>query len=282
MKSKHGTNARLRHTLALGSFAMTLSLGLGAAAAHAQGGDGDAVAHPQGGEENAALPADSCLRSGTCPVHTIYLANSIKGNESDDIITALRNVLLPGDKIYFVESQNAILVEAPPEQLALAQKLLTDLDRPKKTYLLTYTVAETDAGKSVGTQHFSMIVVSGQETILKEGSKVPVLTGSFSPSASTSSQGMGVQTQYTYLDVGMIFDATLEDFANGVRLRSKVEQSSIAEEKSGSIPPDPIVRQSILQGTSFLTPGKPLLLGSIDIPGSTRHLDIDVVMDLVH
>ncbi len=271
MKSKHGTNARLRHTLALGSFAMTLALGLGAATAHAQGGDSAATS-----------PADSCLRSGACPVHTIYLANSIKGNESNDIITALRNVLLPGDKIFFVESQNAILVEAPPEQLALAQKLLGELDRPRKTYRLTYTVAETDAGKPVGTQHFSLIVVSGQETSLKEGSKVPVLTGSFSPSTSASSQGMGVQTQYTYLDVGMIFDATLEDFANGVRLRSKVEQSSIAEEKSGFVPQDPIVRQSILQGTSFLTPGKPLLLGSIDIPGSTRHLDIDVVMDLVH
>jgi hypothetical protein len=27
--------------------------------------------------------------------------------------------------------------------------------------------------------------------------------------------------------------------------------------------------------------GKPLVLGSIDIPGSTRHLDVEVVMEQV-
>ena len=85
----------------------------------------------------------------------------------------------------------------------------------------------------------------------------------------------------TYIDVGMNFDATLDEFANGVRLRSKVEQSSIAEEKSGVGAQDPIVRQTVMESTSFLTQGKPLMLGSVDIPGSTRHLDVEVVMELV-
>jgi len=79
----------------------------------------------------------------------------------------------------------------------------------------------------------------------------------------------------------MNFDATLDEFANGVRLRSKVEQSSIAEEKSGVGAQDPIVRQTVMESTSFLTQGKPLMLGSVDIPGSTRHLDVEVVMELV-
>jgi hypothetical protein len=32
---------------------------------------------------------------------------------------------------------------------------------------------------------------------------------------------------------------------------------------------------------SFVLPGKPLVLGSMDIPGSTRHLDVEVVMEVV-
>jgi len=44
---------------------------------------------------------------------------------------------------------------------------------------------------------------------------------------------------------------------------------------------DPIVRQTVMESTSFLTQGKPLMLGSVDIPGSTRHLDVEVVMELV-
>ena len=206
---------------------------------------------------------------------TFYLANSVQGNDANEILVAMRNMLDPHCRIYLVALQNAIVVQATPDQLELAQKLIKDLDRPKKTYRLVYTITERDGEKSIGTEHFSMVVVTGQKTTLKQGSKVPVLTGSYDPGNSKE------QTQYTYLDVGMNFAATLDEFANGVRLQSKVEQSSIADDKSGVVAQDPIVRQSVLEGTAFLTLGKPLMLGSVDIPGSTRHLDIGVVMELV-
>jgi type II secretory pathway component GspD/PulD (secretin) len=208
-------------------------------------------------------------------VQTFYLANSIQGTDTNEILVAMRNILDPQGKIYLVASQNAIVMKASPDQLELAQKLIHDLDRPKKTYRLVYTITEMDGGKSIGTEHYSMVVVTGQRTNLKQGSKVPLLTGSYDPGSSKE------QTQYTYLDVGMNFSAVLDEFANGVRLQSKVEQSSIAEERSGAVGLDPIVRQSVLEGTAFLSLGKPLMLGSVDIPGSTRHLDIGVVMELV-
>jgi len=37
----------------------------------------------------------------------------------------------------------------------------------------------------------------------------------------------------------------------------------------------------VIEGTSFLTLNKPLILGSVDILGSTRHIDIEVVMEQV-
>jgi len=52
------------------------------------------------------------------------------------------------------------------------------------------------------------------------------------------------QEQMTYLDIGLTFDATMSEFGNGVSLSSKIEQSSVAEEKSGIGPQDPIVRSS--------------------------------------
>jgi hypothetical protein len=89
-----------------------------------------------------------------------------------------------------------------------------------------------------------------------------------------------VQTQFTYLDVGMNFDATLTAMGNNALLKSSVEQSSVAPEKSdiGGIQ-EPIVRQSSLKGVALLAPGKPQMLGSMDIPGSTTHLDIEVLME---
>jgi len=207
--------------------------------------------------------------------HTFYLTNVARIEDANELTTALRNMLEPSDKVYLVPSQNAIEIRASNEEITLAQKILNDLDRLKKTYRLTYTITESDGGKRIGTQHFALIVVSGGRTTLKQGSKVPIVTGSFNGGSS------GTQTQMTYLDIGLNFDASLDEFVDGVRLRSKVEQSSIAAETSSVGTQDPIVRQTVMEGTSILTLGKPLMLGSLDIPGSTRHLDLEVVMDTV-
>jgi hypothetical protein len=143
-----------------------------------------------------------------------------------------------------------------------------------KTYRLTYTLTETNGGKRVGTQHFAMIVVSGRKTVLKQGNRVPLVTGSVSTSG-------GAQTQVQYLDIGLNIDASIEESADGVKLNTQVEQSSIAEDKSGLGTQDPIVRQAKLEGTSILTAGKPLILGSMDIPSTAKRLDIEVVMEHV-
>ena len=104
---------------------------------------------------------------------------------------------------------------------------------------------------------------------------MPVITGSYDAGRSNS------QTQFTYLDVGLNFDATLDESVNGVRLRTKAEQSSIVEDKSNVVAQDPVLRQTVLEGTAILTPGKPLVLGSLDIPGSTRHQEVEVVMEVI-
>ena len=78
---------------------------------------------------------------------------------------------------------------------------------------------------------------------MKQGHKIPVVTGSYNDKTSQT------ESQVTYLDVGMNFDATLESLSGGGRLRTKVEQLGMAEEKSGVGPQDPIVRQSALDGT---------------------------------
>lgn len=243
--------------LANGILGMTLVLALGGLSTWAQ--PGTAVAKPD---------SDS--------VQTFYLTNVVsQSKDGNEILIAIRNMLTPTARIFFVPGQNAIVVRATPDDLALTQKIIKDLDRPQKTYRLTYTFTEMDGSKRLGTQHFAMIVVSGERTTLKQGSKVPIVTGSFDNGKSAA------QTQMEYVDVGLNFDASLDESVNGVRLRSKVEQSSIAEQASSTGIQDPVIRQTVLTSTSFLTSGKPLVLGSLDIPGSTRHLDVEVVMEPV-
>jgi type II secretory pathway component GspD/PulD (secretin) len=208
-------------------------------------------------------------RADTRPYQTLYLTHVTTQNEANEIVVAVRNLLSPTVKIFLDPSQNAISMRAMPEEMALAQKIINDLDRPKKTYRVTFTISEMDSGKRIGVQHFAMIMTSGQRAVAKQGSRVPLVTG---PTKEGSSQ-------VTYVDIGLNFDATLSDSGNGARLSSKVEVTSVAEEKSGVGPQDPVVRQTILDSTSSLQPGKPLVLGSLDIPGSMRHMDIDVMME---
>jgi type II secretory pathway component GspD/PulD (secretin) len=260
------------------SFTLTLALALCASIAFAQAAPATAKPAP---DAPAAKPVSEhpCARPNPelCPVQTFYLNNVSQQSDANEDVTALRNLLPQDDRIYLVASQNAIVVRATPEDIALAQKLINDLDRPKKSYRLTYTVSEKDGAKLVRTLHYAMVVASGQTTTLKQGSKIPVVTGSYSAGASNAA---GVQTQFTYLDIGMNFDATLTGMGNNAMLKSSVEQSSVAPEKSdiGGVQ-EPIVRQSSLKGVALLAPGKPQMLGSMDIPGSTTRLDIEVLME---
>jgi len=204
---------------------------------------------------------------------TLYLTNLTQQNDANELVTDLRN-MLPNAKLYYVPSQSAISLRASAEDIALAQKILSDLDKTKKIYRLTYTMTERDGGKTIGVQHFSIIVASGSRTDFKQGSRVPVAVN------SSSSPG-GASSEITYLDVGQEIEASLDGYLDGVRLRTKVVQSGVVEDKPGIGTQAPVIRQTTLEGTSTLVQGKPLVLGSLDVPGSTRHQEVEVVSELV-
>jgi hypothetical protein len=208
-------------------------------------------------------------KAGPEVYQTLYLTNLTQQNDANELLADLRN-MLPKAKTYYVPSQSAISIRASAEDIALAQKILSDLDKTKKIYRLTYTMTERDGAKTIGVEHFSIIVASGSRTDLKQGSRVPVAVSG------------AANSEITYLDVGQEIEASLDGYLDGVRLRTKVVQSGIAEDKSGAAgTQDPVIRQTTLEGTSTLVQGKSLVLGSLDIPGSTRHQEVEVVSELV-
>jgi hypothetical protein len=118
-----------------------------------------------------------------------------------------------------------------------------------------------------------MVLAPGQRTVLKQGNKIPVVTGADLKNPNNP------QSQITYLDIGMSFDATLDEAPSSLRLKTKVEQSSLLEDRSGTVAQDPVVRQSVFEGSANLIPGKPLTIGSLDIAGTTRRIEIQVTVD---
>jgi type II secretory pathway component GspD/PulD (secretin) len=244
------------------------------------------IACAQTGQPNPA-PASSqdCTRNNVtaCPAQ-VFDINNVTGTDDlyNNLEAPLRNNFQNArvsNAYSATTGHHTIIVRAVPDDLEAMRKIIADLDRPKKNYRLTYTVTEMDGGKPNGTQRYSMIMTSGQQTSLKLGNKVPIATGSFSAGGPNGSNMSPVQTQFTYIDIGMNFDATLTEMGENAMLKSSVDESSVAPVKSDVAgTQQPIVRQASLRGESLLTPGKPVMLGSVDIPGSTSRLDIEVVM----
>src|SRR6202034_4017481 len=120
---------------------------------------------------------------------TLYLTNLTQQNDATELLTDLRN-MLPNDRLYYVPSQSAISIRGSAEDIALAQKILSDLDKTKKIYRLTYTMTERDGGKTIGVQHFSIIVASGSKTDFKQGSRVPIAAGGATSSSGGPNSGV--------------------------------------------------------------------------------------------
>jgi type II secretory pathway component GspD/PulD (secretin) len=221
---------------------------------------GRAAAQTQSAEQK---PAESYA--------TLYLTNLTEVREANDVVTDLRD-MLPKAKIYRVESANAISMYATADDIAKAQKILTDIDRPRKTYRLTYTISDDSANG--GSQRFVMIVGSGNKTTVKQGARVPIVTGTYGT-------GSDQKTQVQYMDVGINLDATLDGRGDEMRLLTKIEQTSVAEEKSNVGIQDPVIHQSVLESESAIVVGKPVVLGSVDMPGSGKRTEVSVVAETV-
>lgn len=242
---------------------------------------GPAIAQSNDTKSTDSKPAEHTPSSPRPPasdfvLKTYYLAGISQQNDANEVLIALRNMLEPWTKMILVSSQNAIVVSAPPDQQALAQRIISDLDRARKIYRLTFTLAESDSGKRVGIEHFSIIVAGGQRTVLKQGDKIPVATGTYEAKNDT-----GTQTQFQYLDIGISVDATLTDSPDGLQLKSKIEQSSLGQPSTIAGVQEPVIRQRLLEGTSAIKLNKPITLGGLDLESTTRHLDIEVVAEPV-
>lgn len=204
-------------------------------------------------------------------VKTFFLANISESNDLSDIQTDLRNSF-PNARMYGVYSQNAITVRGSADDVAAAGRMIAELDRPRPLYRLTFTIADVDAGKRTNAREFVLLAVPGKKSNFKQGSRMPILTG------TSDDKTPGAQVQY--VDLGLSIEAMVSGSPEGIALHAKVEQSNLSEEKPAATP-DPVIRQIVLDESALLAPGKPLVLGLLDIPGSSRRQEIAVTAELV-
>ena len=205
---------------------------------------------------------------------TFFLHSATEEREAIEIMTVLRNELQRA-RVNYVSGENAICIQGTSEELAAAQKIVTDLDRSEPTWRLTYSITQMEDGKPTGApEHAVLLVKAGSKTTFKQGSRVPVVTG------STSGDAAAIQVQY--VDVGLNIEARIDGGGDLVALDTKLDQSAVAEDKSGIGSQDPVIRQTSLNATSSITEGKPVVLGSLDLAGTGKKEQIEVTAERLH
>src|SRR6201981_241573 len=80
-------------------------------------------------------------------IKTFYISNLSQANELQDVVNAVRT-LLEVQLIQQLQSQNAIIVRGTPDQIALAQKLVDDLNKAKSEVVIDVVVMQVSRDKN--------------------------------------------------------------------------------------------------------------------------------------
>src|ERR1700678_364544 len=97
---------------------------------------------------------------------TFYLSNLSQASELQDVVNAIRSVL-DVQRVQQLLSQNAVVVRGTPDQIALAQKLVEDLDKAHPEVLIDIAVMEVskDKSRTLGLSPPTSISVALQENL---------------------------------------------------------------------------------------------------------------------
>ena len=272
-------------------------------------------------------------------VKVFYLNNVMTAQEMQEIITAIRTVA-EITKIFQYGAQNAIIVRAEADKVALAEKIVADLDKPRGEVLVDVLVmtvnrnrerdlaaavapaginspisftprssiatggsTTTPAGGTpaaastsipvsniarISTRDFSLTLPGGllnalltdantkvlqapqvravdrQKVSMKIGDRVPYATGSFQPGIGGVGINPLVNTQFQFLDTGVVLDVVpYIHGANEVSLHVEIEISSVAQFLDLGGVQEPEVAQTKIVNDVRLKQGEVNLMGGL-------------------
>src|SRR5438270_13050197 len=267
-------------------------------------------------------------------VKTFYLGNVSGPTDLQDIVNAIRTVL-EVQRIQQIPSQSAIVIKGTPDQLALAAKMIDDIDKSKPEVIVDVWVAQVRRDKlrnlgitppqnatvalqgtnttSTGTggtttttssggglnfndlQHLNstnyavtidplkavalfsdadtkimqnpkLRATDNEKATLTIADKIPIATGSFGTplGIGTGVGSVGVNTQFTYTDVGVKMEITPRVHPDGqVTLKTSLEISNLNGSQTIGGITQPIISTRKVEHTIRLMDGETNLLGGI-------------------
>ena len=122
-------------------------------------------------------------------IKTFYLSNLSQPTELQDVVNAMRTIL-EVSRIQQLPSQGAIVVRGTPDQVALAQKLVDDLDKAKPEVLIDVAIMQVsrDKAHTLGINPPTSVSVALQNNV----NTTPTGSGTGTGTSTTSSSTTGI------------------------------------------------------------------------------------------
>jgi general secretion pathway protein D len=123
-------------------------------------------------------------------IKTFYLANLSQPTELQDVVNAMRQIL-EISRIQPLPSQSAIVVRGTPDQIALAQKLIGDLDKAKAEVIVDVAVLQInrDKSKTLGINPPTSATIALQNNITNTSTTGTTPTTSLTSGSTATTSG---------------------------------------------------------------------------------------------
>ena len=134
-------------------------------------------------------------------IKTFYLANLSQPTELQDVVNAMRQIL-EISRIQPLPSQGAIVVRGTPDQIALAEKLVGDLDKAKAEVIVDVAVLQINRDKSrtLGINPPTSATVALQNNITNTTTNTGSTTSSLTSGTTSSTTGTPNQLNLNQLN----------------------------------------------------------------------------------
>ncbi|HEY7402304.1 MAG TPA: hypothetical protein VIB39_02185 [Candidatus Angelobacter sp.] len=177
--------------------------------------------------------------------------------------------------VMFLATAALIAQDTPPAKDTTPKKDVpgTVKGEAAPTYRFAFSIYELVEGKRTNQRDYSLLVQAdgrGPNSKIKIGTKVPIVTGNAAGN-----------TQYTYTDVGVdlecsAIETTNNKLAVGIELGFSSFATANQNADAHSEGLGPVFRAISQHLRSVLTPGKPLMLTSVDDPNSNKRFQVEV------
>jgi general secretion pathway protein D len=126
---------------------------------------------------------------------TFYLSNLSQPTELQDVVNAIRAVL-DVQRVQQLLSQNALVVRGTPDQIALAEKLVEDLDKARPEVIIDIAVMQVskDRSRTLGFNPPTSATVALQSNINNTTTTTTSTGTTTTPTAGSSTGGINLNT----------------------------------------------------------------------------------------